>query len=178
MSPDPILMRLILRKLAREFPSFVEISVHAVLDTPECHRTLFYLAEKNLVEPGAISKRPGQRREMLEAKITALGLDWLQNQGVASTEYFENAGPFELEALRHFLKQALDNSEIDSDVRGDAVAKLMTLRRADQSTRSASAASQRRATGRACGTHHQGRCIRCLLTSVRADAYQRDLVCL
>jgi len=127
MAQDPILMRRVLRRLAREYPSFVEISVHPELDTPDAHRTLFYLAEKELVEPGATSNRPAQSREMLEAKITVSGLNWLKNPDAASSEFGDASSPFELEALRHFLKQSLEMSNLAQEPRQQAIAQLMSF---------------------------------------------------
>jgi hypothetical protein len=127
MAHDQILMRRVLRRLAREYPSFVEISVHPELDTSETHQALFYLAEKRLVEPGATSNRAGQPREMLEAKITPAGLDWLEEPVAAPSELGDAAGPFELEALRHFLKQALVMSHLPQESRQQAIAQLMSF---------------------------------------------------
>ena len=127
MAQDPILMRRVLRRLAREYPSFVEISVHPELDTPDAHRTLFYLAEKELVEPRAISNRPGQPREMLEAKITASGLDWLEKPEATPSEFGDASSPFELEALRHFLKQSLEMSNLSQEPRHQAITHLMSF---------------------------------------------------
>ncbi len=79
MVPNEYQMRRVLRRLEREYPGLVDISRYAEIDTPESHRALFYLAEKGFVEPGTVSERPGQSREMLEARITAKGLDWLKN---------------------------------------------------------------------------------------------------
>lgn len=80
-APDKHQQRRVLRRLAKEFPRWVEVSRFAEIDTVEAHQVLFHLATKRFVEPGEISDRPGQMPEMLEARITPKGLDWLEEEG-------------------------------------------------------------------------------------------------
>jgi hypothetical protein len=131
MAPDPLLVRRALRRLAREFPNIVEISAFPELDTADGHRALFYLADKKFVESGAISNRLGQPREMLQAKITASGLDWLHGEESTSSALGDTTSPFELEALRHFLKQSLETSDIPAQKKQVAIARLLAFSSAD-----------------------------------------------
>ena len=105
--PDENLQRRVLRRLAKESPGLVEVSLFPEIDTSEGHRALFYLAEKGLVEPGSTSNRPGSSREMLDARITAKGLDWLES-GRTSQEMPNLITAADTEALRHFLMQSLN----------------------------------------------------------------------
>ena len=114
MVPDEYQMRRALRRLAREYPNRVEISLFAEFDAPESHRVLFYLAEKGFVEPGQISDRLGQRREMLEARITAQGLDWLE-KGTNSIPGGNETTFGESEALRQFLVQSINASTLSQE---------------------------------------------------------------
>ena len=131
MTPDLLLQRRVLRRLAREFPSIVEVSTVPELDTVDAHGALFFLAEKKFVDPGAISSRPGEPREMLEATITAAGLEWLGGQDTPADSLTDGASPFELEALRHFLKQALECADISAQTKQDAIARLLAFSSAD-----------------------------------------------
>jgi hypothetical protein len=119
--------RHILRRLAREFPTVVEISTVADLDTPEAHAALFYLAEKGLVEPGYISNRAGESREMLQARITARGPDWLQAEGDSSIGAADLASIFEPEEFRHYIRQSVDSSNLPDHSKRSAIQRLMTF---------------------------------------------------
>jgi len=131
VTPDPIVVRRVLRRIAREFPNIVEISVFPELDTADGHRALFYLADKKFIEPGAVSNRPGQPREMLQAKITASGLDWLHGQDSTPNALGDATSPFELEALRYFLKQSIETSDIAVPAKQVAIARLLAFSSAD-----------------------------------------------
>lgn len=109
--PDEYQQRRVLRRLAKEFPGLVEVSLFADIDTPEGHRALFYLAEKGFVDPGQISDRPGRSREMLEARITAKGMDWLESGGAPQALRTEMTVT-EYEALRQFLVQSVIASSL------------------------------------------------------------------
>ncbi len=122
--PDEYQQRRVLRRLAKEFPGLVEVSLFADIDTPESHRVLFYLAEKGFVEPGQISDRPGRSREMLEARITAKGLDWLEKGGESQALRGEMTIG-ESEALRQFLVQSLNASSLSEEVKVTAKNRLL-----------------------------------------------------
>jgi hypothetical protein len=124
--PDEYQQRRVLRRLAKESPGLVEVSLFAEIDTPEGHRALFYLAEKGLVEPGQISDRPGRSREMLEARITAKGLDWLESGG-DSREVPNQATVADTEALRHFLLQSLNVPSLSERTRMAGKKRLLDL---------------------------------------------------
>lgn len=125
MAPDTNQMRRVLRRLARAYPNVVEISTIPEIDTPDGHRTLFYLEEKRYVERGSVSERPGQAREMLAARATAKGLDWLK-KGVDPTPLLSSS-PAELEALREFLSQSIQSSDLHTEIKQPAVARLHGL---------------------------------------------------
>ena len=124
MVPDEYQMRRVLRRLAREYPRLVETGLFAEIDTPESHRALFYLAEKGYVEPGQISERPGQSREMLEARITAKGLDWLE-KGIDSTSVDHETAFGEYEALRQFLVQSINASTLSAKLKEATRTRLL-----------------------------------------------------
>jgi len=126
MVPDEYQMRHVLGQLAREYPGRVEISLFAELDTPENHRALFYLAEKGFVEPGQMSERPGQNREMLEARITATGLDWLE-KGTDSISVGNGTASGESEALRQFLLRAVNASTLSRELKEATKTRLLAF---------------------------------------------------
>ena len=129
MTPNDYQQNRVLRRLAKHYPNHVEISELPELDTPETQRVLFYLEEKGLVEPGFISARPGQPREMLQARITALGLDRVKGRDLG--QCVVSPLPFETEALRHFIKQSLEIAEFSQSAKQGAVRRLMALSEAD-----------------------------------------------
>jgi hypothetical protein len=133
MAPNDYLLNRVLRRLARHYPNHVEIFALDDLDTPETQRALFYLHEKGLVEPGFISDRPGNPREMLKAKITARGLEVLRGGDKAEAEVTRGTfpPPFEIEALRHFLKQAMESAALSESKRQAATERLMAFSEAD-----------------------------------------------
>ena len=116
MVPNEYKMRRALRLLAQEYPNLVEISLFPEFDAPESQPVLFYLAEKGFVQAGQISHRPGQSREMLEAKITAQGLDWLEKR--TNSIPAGNETTFgESEALRQFLLQSISTSTLSQETK-------------------------------------------------------------
>jgi hypothetical protein len=125
--PNQYLMNRLLRRLAREYPNRVEISTLEDLDTPEAQRALFYLAEQGLVAPGFISERPGQPREMLEATITARGLEKVQGEAEPPSQQPGLPLPFEMEALRHFLKRSIESSTLPETVKQESAERLMAF---------------------------------------------------
>jgi hypothetical protein len=64
---------------------------------------------------------------MLEAKITASGLDWLEKPNASALEFGDTSGPFELEALPHFLKQSLEMSTLAKEPKQHAIAQLTSF---------------------------------------------------
>lgn len=76
MPIDHSLNKVILEKLEKEFPSMVGADVlHALGDYHEVNRSLYYLAEKGLVDLNETS-RIGSKG-VASAKITARGIDHL-----------------------------------------------------------------------------------------------------
>jgi hypothetical protein len=131
MAPSEQLLNRVLRRLARDYPNDVEIFTLDDLDTPETQRALFYLHEKGLIEPGFISERPGQPREMLKAKITARGLETLKGVGAKASSGTALPVPFEIEALRHFIKQSIENAALSASSKQIAIERLMGFSEAD-----------------------------------------------
>lgn len=130
MVPDEYQMRHVLRRLAKEYPASIEITVFADLDTPEGHRALFYMAEKQFVEPVQVSERPGQSREMLEARITAKGLDWLE-KGTETPAAANDTAFVESEALRQFLVQSINASALSREIKEGTRTRLLAFSRED-----------------------------------------------
>lgn len=129
--PDQHLQDRVLRRLAREYPNRVEVSTLGALDTPETQRALFYLYEKGFVEAGYISERPGQPREMLEAKITARGMEALVGVRDTTPQGAHVVVPFEIDALRHFFKRSIEGSAIADSKKQRAIERLMGFSDAD-----------------------------------------------
>ena len=124
MVPSEYKMRRALRLLAQDYPNVVEISLFAEFDAPGSQQVLFYLAEKGFLESGQISNRPGQNREMLEARVTAQGLEWLENRTNSKPQDSETAFG-ESEALRQFLVQSINGSTLSEEIKEEAKARLL-----------------------------------------------------
>lgn len=60
---------------------------------------------------------------MLEARITARGLQTLQT-GTQQT-HKQTPIPFEIEALRHFLRQSLNDFDLPAQTKQNAIDRLM-----------------------------------------------------
>jgi hypothetical protein len=119
-------MRRALRLLARNYPNRVEISSFAEFDAPGNQRVLFYLAEKGFVEPGKISDRYGRDREMLEATVTARGLDWLEKGHTPETTGNEPSFG-ESEAFRLFLVQSIKASALSEEIKVATSTRLLSF---------------------------------------------------
>ena len=83
MKPDRSLQQKILESLREQYPEIVEISVLPFYQrNPQFMGNLFYLEEHELIK--AVGKRVdvfGVPPEILSAKITAKGIDFIENDG-------------------------------------------------------------------------------------------------
>lgn len=120
------LITTVLKTLELEYPNMVETSRYPRIDTPDAHRIMFYLAEKDLIKAGEISER-GKFPEMLEAKITAKGLDYLDNPVSSHTLQSNGNSIFDTKTLRDFVIHALSSSQLDNQSTQLAIEKLLTL---------------------------------------------------
>jgi hypothetical protein len=128
LGPDQIVINRILRRLAKEYPAVVEISCFPEIDTPECHRALFFLAETGLVESVAESpKRSGQAPEMLEAKITARGLSSLDDRQFTNNTINQSFNCIDPDAFRTFLSQEISRASLDESTRSQAIGRIKQL---------------------------------------------------
>lgn len=125
--PDVYQMRRVLRRIADAYPRLVEVSTVPDIDTPQGHRTLFYLEEKELVARGTVSEHPGQPSEMLEVRATAKGIDWLSKGDDRALEDPTSDSPSGLEALRYFLRQSIEASDLQHGAKHIAIDQLLGL---------------------------------------------------
>jgi len=126
--PDQIIINRILRRLAREYPKVVEISCIPEIDTPDCHRALFFLAETGLVESVSESpKRNGQAPEMLEAKITARGLSSLDDRQFTNNTVNQSFNCIDPDAFRTFLSQEIARASLNEPTRSQAIDRINQL---------------------------------------------------
>ena len=118
--PNQLLVSRVLRRLAKEYPNEVEISCYPEIDTPECHRALFYLADKKLIEAINISPiRIGQPPEILKARINAESLEYLNGHALSSDVDAERAPVLDAEAFRAFLTQEISRGGLPVPTRRD-----------------------------------------------------------
>lgn len=131
MSLNENLQRQILRRLAREYPNFAEISLWYDYEDTEIQQNLFYLAEKGSLEPRSNRERPGTIRAMLEAKITARGLELIHGAKDSATSAESSPLSLELEAVRQFIAQALSRSAVPDQPKREALNRLAEFSESD-----------------------------------------------
>lgn len=126
MNIDPTLIKTILSTLKREYPNKVEISRYPRIDTPDAHRALFYLAEKRLISSGEVSDREGVR-QMLVAKITAKGLDYLGKEEQNGNQKEAIRPILDIEKLRELLEQTLSTPQFNNGRELMAISRLRAI---------------------------------------------------
>ena len=103
----------------------VETSRYRSIDTIDAHRVMFYLDEQGLIERGEVSHRD-KFPEMLEAKITAKGIDYLNESSGKQNERVQ-AAIFDSSALRKFLMQSIQASDISQVEADSAIEELRNI---------------------------------------------------
>lgn len=113
MKIDPSLVKTILSTLKREYPNKVETSRYPRIDTPDAHRAMFYVAEKRLITSCEVSEREGIK-QMLVAKLTAKGLDYLEKEEQETTKKKPAPSVLDAEELREFLSNILSSPQFNN----------------------------------------------------------------
>ncbi|MEP6878976.1 MAG: hypothetical protein ABI865_09020 [Nitrosospira sp.] len=127
MKLDRELQLKILLTLRDIYPDFGEISVWFNHDDPNVQGNLFYLAEHNFIEPSAVRQAMGVPRQMLLAKITASGLDFLESDGGLGAILNVVTVRFEAETLRALLSEKIQAANIPQADKDTLLSKLQTF---------------------------------------------------
>ena len=104
------LINTILGILKQDYPNMVETTRFGSIDTLDGHKTMFFLAESELITSGEISRR-GDFPEMLEAKITAKGLEHIESSTYANNLKTDQSLISDTEALKSFVTQVLSSTK-------------------------------------------------------------------
>ena len=106
-----ILQRRILDKLSERYPGKCELSELPGFGRDEFQRELIYLKERKFIEGNSLAPMLDEGVQLLDAKITAYGLDVIENDG--GEEAIRNAVYVEIEPeiIRALLGEIVDNQE-------------------------------------------------------------------
>jgi hypothetical protein len=121
---DRDLQREILLRLREDYPDVVEIQQFLDSNEQRVQANLFYLEEHRLILGGAKRNVMGVPPQMLTAKITADGLDFLADDGGLGAILNVVTVRVEAETIREMLASGIRSSTAPEHEKATAIAKL------------------------------------------------------
>lgn len=127
MNLDRALQLELLTTLRDVYPEFGEISVWFNHDDPKVQGNLFYLAEHGLILSSGVREAFGVPRQMLLAKLTAQGLDFLEADGGLSAILNVVTIRFDADTLRGLLASKIESATIPQTEKESLLKKLTSF---------------------------------------------------
>lgn len=128
MTLDRDLQRTILLQLREAYPELVHFQTLGVAKHPDFHPNAFYLTAHGLIEPVALRRDVmGTPSQVFTGRITAAGLDFLQDDGGLSAILGTVTVRLEPQTIRALLEARIDESALPASDKARLKSKLASL---------------------------------------------------
>ena len=105
----------ILEEVAKVYPEWLHVKYSQYIDDPSYIKNGFYLEEHRLVE---LRELTAESRQFFQIKITAEGLDFIEEDGGLSAILNVVTVKFDVDTVKQMMLECLDENNISSEERG------------------------------------------------------------
>lgn len=122
MKLDRVVQREMLERLREVYPGFF-VPINDLFKDLNARNNLIYLQEHGLVN-ASVSRTIGGDTNVVSAKITAAGLDFLQEDGGLTAMFNTVTIKFDNDQLRQIIEKRVTNSSLPDDEKAGIIEKL------------------------------------------------------